>query len=212
MPATRDSPAPLPQVAIARQPIFDRRLDVVGYELLFRDPPATVADVVDHAAATTNVILNALTEIGLDRVVGQNTAWINVSREFLLSGMATTMPAGRVALEILEDQTIDAQLIDAVRELTERGYRFALDDFTFTADSLALLDLVEVVKLDLLALGRDGLAAEFERLSPHGVKLLADPSRGSSTASRSSCLTGASMPTERRSCGWSPPCRTPICN
>jgi EAL and modified HD-GYP domain-containing signal transduction protein len=106
--------------------------------------------------------------------VGQSTAWINVSREFLLSGMATTLPAGRVALEILEDQFIDDDLVAAVRELTELGYRFAMDDFTFTPEAEPLLELVDVVKLDLRALGREGLITEIERLAPYRVKLLAE--------------------------------------
>jgi c-di-GMP phosphodiesterase len=37
-----------------------------------------------------------------------------------------------------------------------------------------LLGLVDVVKLDLLALGRDGLSRELARLQPYGVKLLAE--------------------------------------
>ncbi len=49
---------------VARQPIFDRDLEVVGYELLFRDPPVTVANVSDHQAATTRVVLDTLTELG----------------------------------------------------------------------------------------------------------------------------------------------------
>ena len=56
------------EVFVARQPIFDRRLKVAGYELLFRD--AGEAGIVDDVAATATVTLNALTEIGLQRILG----------------------------------------------------------------------------------------------------------------------------------------------
>ena len=161
-------------VSLARQPILDRGLRLVGYELLFREPPRTAADVVDHAAATSSVVLNALTEIGLRRVVGSHTAWINVSREFLLGGLVRTLPADRVGLEILEDQAIDEELVAAVQTLRADGYRFALDDFRYHPDAEPLLELVDIVKLDLIALGRAGFADHVERLRDRGVGLLAE--------------------------------------
>ncbi len=33
---------------VARQPILDRDAGLIGYELLFREPPSETADVVDH--------------------------------------------------------------------------------------------------------------------------------------------------------------------
>ncbi len=159
---------------VARQPIFDRRLDVVGYELLFRDLPATVATVRDHEAATTRVALDALTEIGLEQIVGSQRAWINVSREFLLSELVRTLPPGLVGLEILEDQPVDDELIETVQAMRERGYRFALDDFRLGSGADELLEHVDVIKLDLMALGRDGLIDHVRRLRPLRARLLAE--------------------------------------
>ena len=86
-----------------------------------------------------------------------------------------TLPAERVALEILEGQVIDETLVDAVAALVAKGYRFALDDFTYSEDAIPLLELVEVVKLDLEALGRDGNGSRHvELLSGYDVELLAE--------------------------------------
>ena len=101
------------EVFVARQPIFDRRMKVAGYELLFRGGPTSEAFVINPEGATASVVLNAFTEIGLERIVGSHPAWVNVSREFVLSGLAETVPAGLIVLEILEDQVIDEQLIVA---------------------------------------------------------------------------------------------------
>ena len=139
-----------------------------------RGPARTGADIVDHAAATSSVVLNALTEIGLRRVVGSHTAWINVSREFLLGGLVRTLPADRVGLEILEDEEIDAAMVATVRALRADGYRFALDDFRYRPEAEPLIDLVDVVKLDLIALGRTDFADHVARLRGRGVGLLAE--------------------------------------
>ena len=160
--------------SVARQPIFNRELEVIGYELLFREPATIHADVSDHENATTRVVLNTLTEIGLEQLVGTTFAWINVTREFLLSGLVTMLPPTRVGLEILEDQRVDETLVEAVVALREQGYRFALDDFRLGTGADELIDHAEVVKLDLIALGRAGLTEHVRALRGHDVELLVE--------------------------------------
>jgi EAL and modified HD-GYP domain-containing signal transduction protein len=159
-------------VFVARQPIFNRDLEVVGYELLFRSREAQA--IPSPEGATASVVLNAFTEIGLGRIVGDRTAWINVSRDFILSGLTETLPAGRVRLELLEDQLLDDQLIEALNDLSTGGYRIALDDFEYSEAAEPLMELVDVIKLDVQALGRDGMTDHVTRLKRHGVKLLAE--------------------------------------
>jgi EAL and modified HD-GYP domain-containing signal transduction protein len=162
------------EVFVARQPIFDRGLRVSGYELLFRHGPADAAAVLDAEDATATVLLNSLTEIGWERIVGSRKAWINVSREFVLSGLLSALPAANVTLEILEHEVIDAQLVNACEELRLQGYTLALDDFAFSLSARPLLKLVDVVKLDMLALGADGMRDHIAMLRPYGVTLVAE--------------------------------------
>ena len=102
------------EVFVARQPIFDHRLRVVGYELLFRDGPADSAIIVDHQAATATVVLNSITEIGFEQVVGALPAWINVSWEFLRNGLVRLLPPAPLVLEILEDQLVNEAVITMI--------------------------------------------------------------------------------------------------
>jgi len=161
-------------VFLARQPIFDRERAVTGYELLYRGGIAPRAIVEDAEAATAAVALNALTEMGLDRLVGEQIAWINVTREFLLRGLARNLPAERVVLEILERQIVDEPLLTLVAELRSSGYVLALDDFTYSPAIEQLLPLVAYVKLDLLNLGPDAFVAEAQRLQDYDVTLVAE--------------------------------------
>jgi c-di-GMP phosphodiesterase len=163
------------EVFVARQPIFDRDLEVAGYELLFRGGAARREAVITSAdGATAMVLLNSFTEIGLAELVGTKPAWVNVSREFVLGGHARTLPPSLVVLEILEDQLIDDQLLAAIAQLKQDGYRLALDDFQYAPSRELLLGAVDVVKLDLLALGREGFSREIARLKPFGLSVLAE--------------------------------------
>ena len=52
----------MPPAFIARQPIFDAKLRVVGYELLFRGRGYAADALIDDAErATATVVLNTLT-------------------------------------------------------------------------------------------------------------------------------------------------------
>src|ERR1700744_3677731 len=146
-------------VFVARQPILDRKLELAGYELLFRDERAlSDAAITDHEGATATVLSPTFTEVGIERIVGAHTAWVNVDRGFLLNGLAHRLPPSLVLLEILEDQLVDDRLIVAIEDLRKQGYGLALDDFQFSSSIEPLLALVDVVKLDFLALGRKGLS------------------------------------------------------
>jgi c-di-GMP phosphodiesterase len=162
------------EVLLARQPILDGDLTAVGYELLYREAGSDEANVRDDELATARVSLRAMTEIELESLVDQRRAWINVTREFVLGGLAQTIPPERVVLELLEDQLVDDALIDALAGLRTGGYQVALDDFTLTPDIEPLLSRVDIVKLDLRALGADGLTRLARDLSPHGLTLVAE--------------------------------------
>lgn len=161
-------------VFVGRQPIYSRQLGVVAYELLFRTGGANDAQGLDGERATSQVALNAFLELGLDAIVGRKRAFINLTRAFILNDFAAAFPAERVVLEVLEGLPIDGSFLDALRGLAGRGYTIALDDFEYRDDTAPLLDVADIVKLDVLALGHPGLLDTVERLRRHDLKLLAE--------------------------------------
>jgi len=160
---------------IARQPIFDRNLRVVSYELLFRGHGYTADALIDNPErATATVVLNTFTELELERIVGTKTAWVNISREFVLDGLVQAIPPHLGGVEISEDELFDEDMVAALRDLKEQGYRLALDDFRGRPDAEPVLDLFDVIKLNMPVLGREGVRDQVERLRSHPATLLAD--------------------------------------
>jgi EAL and modified HD-GYP domain-containing signal transduction protein len=162
------------EVFVARQPIFDGQLDLWGYELLFRRANEHVAVVGDDDAATSTVVINAFTEIGLETLVGDHAAWLNVSRDFVVQKLPLTLPPKRIVLELLEEQPVDEDLLSALEQLRALGYTIALDDFTWDTEHAPLVEHVGIVKIDLLAREDEAIAADVARLREHGVTLLAE--------------------------------------
>ncbi len=137
-------------VAVARQPILDRDGRLLGYELLFREPNSEAAEVFDDRAATSTVILDGLFDVGLSDLVGDNVAYVNVSRDFLLGVRPLPLPTRRVVLELLEDQVVDDALLRVLEDLVAEGYTIALDDFRLTPETERLIRYASIVKLDVL--------------------------------------------------------------
>ena len=77
-------------------------------------------------------------------------------------------------IELLEDQEVDAELLDVLDVLSRDGFRIALDDFRYEAALEPLLDVAWAVKLDVLALSADELGAHVERLRARDLMLVAE--------------------------------------
>ncbi len=149
----------------ARQPIYDRALNVHAYELLFRAGDAEVA--------TADTVVTTFADIGLDALVGGRSGFVNVTRDFVMHGLVTQLPAGRVALELHRSDVLDPQVLAELTGLGELGYTIVLDDFVMCDDSLPLLEVAHYVKLDVRALTREQLAEQVAELEPYQVKLIA---------------------------------------
>jgi c-di-GMP-related signal transduction protein len=138
------------QPCVARQPIFDRRGQVFAYELLFRPSQSASASGVSSDDATARVIVDSLLSIGLDTLTGGKRAFINLTRETLVSGAATLLPADKVVIELLEDLQPDDEVRQACTALKKAGYSLALDDFAYSNPSAELLQFADYVKVDFL--------------------------------------------------------------
>ena len=158
-------------VAVARQPILDRAEVIRGYELLYR-PTGSAA--VGPEGATSNVIVRALADIGLDALVGERKAWVNVTREFLLEVRPLPLPPDRTVIELLEGQAVDDELLEVLGELRDAGFRIALDDFRYDAGWESLLEHADAIKLDLRELPGAALEEAVGRLRRPGLFLLAE--------------------------------------
>lgn len=159
-------------IAIARQPILDPDWNLAGYELLYRAQPD--GQQRSPEAMTASVLLNGLCDIGLDNLVGSHSAYLNVTRDFLLDVGPWELPPDRIVLELLENQRVDKRLLTVLGRAREQGFEIALDDFRHTTLGEPLLQLASIVKLDVLALTRWELIDEVEHLEDRGLRLIAE--------------------------------------
>jgi EAL and modified HD-GYP domain-containing signal transduction protein len=159
---------------VGRQALFDRRLQVVGYELLYRNSEENRARFTDADKATAETMLNAFVELGLDTLAPGLPVWVNLPEAFLLGKYPIPLPADRTVLEVLEDVPVTPELIASLERYRADGYKIALDDFILTDATRPLLDLAWAIKVDVLNVPREEVARQFNELKPAGAIMVAE--------------------------------------
>lgn len=166
------------KVFVARQPIFDNRLEVFGYELLFRSGRDNFSSFDDGDQATRLTVSNALNIMGLNDLVAGKKAFVNITRELLLQEFHTVMPRSQAVIELLENVEPDAEVIKACEAVRADGYLLALDDFVFAPKFEPLLAIADIVKVDFRISGAEERRDVVQRFKRPGLSFLAEKVEG----------------------------------
>ena len=155
---------------VARQPILDDRHQVFAYELLCRDAGSPTSHGGDATARTLDA---AVLSIGLDELTSGRLAFLEISREVLLSDVATLLPPEGLVLQLPADVGDDPAVMAACHSLHERGYTLALDAFVLGSATGPLLPLADFVKIDAAATPPDQFAAAIEHVRGARIRPIA---------------------------------------
>ena len=160
---------------LGRQPIIDRKRELVAYELLFRASETNQATILNDLEASAAVIQHAFFDLGMEAVLGSNRGFINLSSGMLMSEMIEALPKERVVLELLESIVVTPDVVTRCKELKQAGFRLALDDIkVFEQGTMALLPMADIVKVDVQWMANDKISALARKLRGRGAELLAE--------------------------------------
>ncbi len=158
---------------LARQPIFNWRRVVYGYELLFRSGLDNFFSHVDGDAASASTA-DTMILFGIERLTEGKRAFLNCTREFLVRDYAMLLPKDRVVIEVLESVKLDEELIAACRRLKAQGYLLALDDFKDSPEWEPLISLADFIKVDLLATPAEEQSRLAKKFASDKLRLVAE--------------------------------------
>lgn len=167
------------EIYLGRQPIYDSALRVEGYQLSYHPAESTDsledAPLLDIELAHTRALFNTLTEIGLDRLVGNSKVFLGVTRDLLVQGALQELIAAapHMVFEVVADIMVDELLIDALNALRQEGYCFLLDEYENTDAYRALLDAVTYVRVNVLTLPESEMPLLVAQLQQRGLAVIA---------------------------------------
>ncbi len=160
---------------IGRQAILDQQQKVYAYEILFRSGLKNAFDpTLDGNVATQSVMVGAMLEFGLKKLVSDKKAFINFTEQNLLNRAPKLLPPENVVVEILENVQPTPEIVEAVRELKAEGYKIALDDFVLLPGYEPLIEMADIIKVDFRITTDPEERQKLREILPSHVRLLAE--------------------------------------
>ncbi|OFZ70286.1 MAG: diguanylate phosphodiesterase [Betaproteobacteria bacterium RBG_16_58_11] len=160
---------------MGRQPILDAQQKIIGYELLFRSNSTdNAARIEDDFSAGAQVLINTLSNMGTEWLMGDKLAFLNVTEAMLTSEFMELLPAKRIVLEIKGEIAPSPALIERLQALKELGFQFALHSAQINSDNEPLIKLASYVKVDLLQAPLDRLGDIAAKLKQFQLKIIAE--------------------------------------
>ncbi len=156
---------------VARQPIMNSKRHTLGYELLFRDGEQNCfPQHVDADRATYRLIVENFLSIGTNPAIENSRCFINFPYNSLIRRLPLTLPKQKIVIEVLETCRPTDELLEAIVELHGRGYLIALDDFVYSPDWERFLPYVQIIKIDIMAMGIDAACEMVKKLRTKGSR------------------------------------------
>ncbi|MBM7556843.1 EAL and HDOD domain-containing protein [Halanaerobacter jeridensis] len=159
---------------VARQPIFNRNKEVYGYELLYRDLNSDTSKNFDGDDATSEVLANTFSNIGVRNITQGKKAFINFTSNLLEKEVHSLFDNNILVIEILEDVKITEKIIKTCLNLKNENYIIALDDFVFDSSYKPLLKIADIIKVDFLITSKDERENLVEIANDYNIRLLAE--------------------------------------
>jgi c-di-GMP phosphodiesterase len=131
---------------VARQPILDVHGRVHGYDLLFRNAPDVM--LRRDAELAMQTMLDNEVIFGLERLTNGLPAFITCTADALIESSVLVLAPGTAVLCVPASLEPSTRLVDACCNLKSRGFRLALDDFTFRDRPHPLLSQADYIRLE----------------------------------------------------------------
>ena len=133
---------------VARQPIFDKRGRLWGFELLFRTGLSENRAVISDPDAATILVASKGFLRATAGISDNIKIFVNFTEELIFKRFPLALPPQNTVVEILESTAVSPKLIERLKELKAEGYMLALDDFVGDASYRALFPYIDIIKLD----------------------------------------------------------------
>lgn len=163
-------------IYVARQAVLNQNKQTVAYELLFREGSENAYPAgVESKTATSRLILNHHLNSGFAHITSGKKALINFCSDGIIEQLPALVAPEELIIEILEDAEPTDELLFACQELAEKGYRLALDDFSYDPAWERFLKYIRLIKFDLQTLSCEQIEQQLKVLKKHKkIKFLAE--------------------------------------
>lgn len=181
-PVPRSVPVSVP-LPVLRVPMLDRERQLFAYEITFHRESGDERDLLQG-------LLSTITDGALTRLVRGNRAFLNLPIELLPEDSDVLLHQPRLGLVLQLDAASDPRVMKRLQQMEQRGCQFILDatdsELKGSLQLEALLQMVQLVRLDASSLTPERLKEHAEHLHTRGIRVIAGQVNDHSTYER--CL------------------------
>lgn len=139
---------------LARQAIYNKSNNVIGYELLYRNSNDNFyPEAVDTDFATYDLINSTILTSPLSDQTDDKIAFINFTENCILGKLYEKLQTDDirnfVIIELLETIKFNKALIEHIKKMKKLGFTLALDDFIYDESFDKIFKYIDVIKLDI---------------------------------------------------------------
>lgn len=163
----RGQPGDIESGFIRHEPVFScHPHNTIGHELMLNNSSELLggrkSPMLHHMH--DELLLKSILALNLSRSGENGLAFIHVAPETLDHALVSQLPAQRTVLAFQPDVAQAGKLLERCRALKNRGFRFALDNFTYSPGLYPLLGLVDFVRFDINRDSLSGLGQQLEQI------------------------------------------------
>lgn len=147
-------------IFVARQPIFDKEMNLCGYELLYKQNTDNPDNNIDEDTATVSLVNNTVLIFGFKQLIDNTRGFVKFSASLLENDIALMLPKEDAVVEIPQSTKLTQKVLDACRKLSRFGYTIALGTLPDFADPKKeigddwylqdeLMELADIIKIDI---------------------------------------------------------------
>jgi len=159
---------------IARQAIFNRKAEAIGYELLFRDSDNNNFPEIDPDVATSKLIIQNHIHGDIKSITMGKPAFINFTEKCLINKYPLMFDNQSIVIELVGHNAPSERLIKIVKYYYEHGYKIALTEYDLNEHWDILFPFLSIIKVDVEITNAKRLSPVVERLRPFDIELAAE--------------------------------------
>ncbi|MFH0726419.1 MAG: HDOD domain-containing protein [Pseudomonadota bacterium] len=162
-------------LSIARQPIFDTKRRLWGYELFcvgsgIQTPPGGALPGADNTAL--NVASSAY--VVLQQILSRgNRIIVNFSEKNILDEIPYALPPVLAAVKVPERLCANSSVFGSLSRLKADGYMIALEGFTGSPHCESIYRLADIISVNVAGRPREALATIIASIGEYGAERLA---------------------------------------
>ena len=166
-------------IYIGRQPIYNDKYNIEGYELFYRQDAGSGA-VTQYSGRDSTVcciLTDAFFGFRDGSLTNQTIPYVNLTRNLLLEGFADLYQPGAFMIEVPPNIFLDGKLGEQISLLHYKGHKISLKSYTPTIErtrNLKFFGMLDVVRLDFSRYNRLMIRESFKKLRRYHLQLLAD--------------------------------------